>query len=460
MGKRFDMLLAPAVLVSLAVLLANDFLLKPALHDALTGKLSDFAGLFVFGVFWCAVFPNHRRTVAAVTALGFIYWKSPAAQPLIDAWNGLGLFPTGRVIDPTDLVALVMVPLACGYRPRPSVPTRARRMLAPGAAAACVFAFAATSLPIHSLPVTGASYTLPLTRSEVLRRVYELRLDYGDRGVPHAESARGPDTLDLTLAPARSAIVTRSQSPWRTVMVDAIVADRREGGSTITLVRASSPDKADMMVDAVRLRFERGIVEPLRRNQPSPVQPIPQVDGPDRAFAPRVLTPESLTESRARVTISLARPAHVALVEVTPDEDWRLIYPTRSEDEALLPAGTHTLATACANEPAQAPPVAPGQPVPPCARARAVTPREVGRLSRTPRRAGACHPAPTFGVGGPGTLILIATDVPLRRATLQAHVEGYCGVIYFYEPGASPLVKAVRASGSRKWASVQSMLRR
>ena len=39
MAKRFEALLAPAVLLALAVLLANDFVLKPALHDGLTGKV-------------------------------------------------------------------------------------------------------------------------------------------------------------------------------------------------------------------------------------------------------------------------------------------------------------------------------------------------------------------------------------------------------------------------------------
>ncbi len=56
MERRFDALLAPPVLASLALLLANDLVLKPAYHNAATGKLSDVAGLFVFVlVFWLTV---------------------------------------------------------------------------------------------------------------------------------------------------------------------------------------------------------------------------------------------------------------------------------------------------------------------------------------------------------------------------------------------------------------------
>ena len=85
MVRRLDALLAPPALGALALLLLNDFVLKPAFHNALTGKLSDFAGLFLFAVFWIAVFPRHRGLVVLATAAGFVFWKSPAAQPLIDA---------------------------------------------------------------------------------------------------------------------------------------------------------------------------------------------------------------------------------------------------------------------------------------------------------------------------------------------------------------------------------------
>ncbi len=458
MRKRFDVLLTPAVLVSLAVLLANDFVLKAAFHDALTGKLSDFAGLFVFGVFGCAVFPRHRGRVAALTTLGFVFWKSPAVQPLIDAWNGLGLVRVGRVVDVTDLVALLAVPIACAYRGRAGEAVRWRRVLAPGVAAACVFAFAATSVLHLPVPIAGVPYAVPLTRGEVLRRIYDLRLGFHDADTPPGESAQGPDTLNLTLPPAVDASGA-VRPAWDVITVTVVVADAPGGESTLALVSASGSEVKRMAPDSVRRRFEAEIVEHVRRNEPGRVHVSPYVAGNEPSFAPRILAPRSLAEPRASVTVSLARPAYVALVEVTPDGAWRLLYPVTAEDEGRLDAGSHTLATACAGEP-DADPAAPGRPVPPCARARAVTPRDVGMLSRTPRPAGGCDTGPSFGVGGPGMLVLVATDVPLRRATLQAHVDGYCGSTYAFSPELSPLVKAVRASGGRHWAVVEGMLRR
>jgi hypothetical protein len=84
-----DRLLSPWLLFGLAVLLINDLFLKRTLSNALTGKLSDFAGLFVFPLFWSALLPRWRGTIHTATGIAFIVWKSPAAQPFIDAWNNL-----------------------------------------------------------------------------------------------------------------------------------------------------------------------------------------------------------------------------------------------------------------------------------------------------------------------------------------------------------------------------------
>ena len=51
----------PALLLTTAVLLLNDHVWKAAYGSALTGKLSDVAGLLAFA--WCAaaVLPRRRR---------------------------------------------------------------------------------------------------------------------------------------------------------------------------------------------------------------------------------------------------------------------------------------------------------------------------------------------------------------------------------------------------------------
>jgi hypothetical protein len=65
---------------ALLLLLLNDFWLKGLFGNWFTGKLSDFAGLFVFAMFWMAIFPSHRTKIGVLTAVAFAFWKSPLSQ--------------------------------------------------------------------------------------------------------------------------------------------------------------------------------------------------------------------------------------------------------------------------------------------------------------------------------------------------------------------------------------------
>jgi hypothetical protein len=141
-----DRLLSPWLLLGLAVLLANDLLLKRTFSNMLTGKLSDFAGLFVFPLFWSALLPSWRGPIHVATGAAFILWKSPGAQPLIDAWNGLMPWDIGRTIDWTDLIALLVIPAAYLHAAAPrAAPFQALRRWRPAVIGAALFAFAATS---------------------------------------------------------------------------------------------------------------------------------------------------------------------------------------------------------------------------------------------------------------------------------------------------------------------------
>lgn len=99
-------------IAAVIVLLLNDFLFKDLYGNWWTGKLSDFAGLIVFSLFWTALFPKHKNKIFWSVAMVFIYWKSSYSQPFIDFWNNTGLLPISRVVDYTDLIALSVLPLA------------------------------------------------------------------------------------------------------------------------------------------------------------------------------------------------------------------------------------------------------------------------------------------------------------------------------------------------------------
>lgn len=76
-------LLSPLFLFSLIVLLLNDHYLKAQFHNFLTGKLSDFAGLFIFPLFFAAFFPKRRLSIYFFAGFFFVFWKSPLSQSFL-----------------------------------------------------------------------------------------------------------------------------------------------------------------------------------------------------------------------------------------------------------------------------------------------------------------------------------------------------------------------------------------
>jgi hypothetical protein len=103
-----------AFVAALAILLLNDLALKAAFPGALTGKLSDFAGMAMVGMLVLA--PQRGRDAFWYCLLGvlFVWWKGPASDSLIAFVRGIGYNDFGRVIDYTDLFALAILP-ACSF---------------------------------------------------------------------------------------------------------------------------------------------------------------------------------------------------------------------------------------------------------------------------------------------------------------------------------------------------------
>ncbi len=150
--RRHNLLLHPLFLLSLFLLLLNDISLKYEFHNGFTGKLSDFTGLFVFTLFWMAIFPRHKWQVTLATALIFTWWKSPLSSPFIHSWNEIMPVPITRVIDYWDLTALTMLPLAwllarIDYNPQ----IKYRRIFIPLVGCIALFSFCFTSPPRYAL---------------------------------------------------------------------------------------------------------------------------------------------------------------------------------------------------------------------------------------------------------------------------------------------------------------------
>ena len=94
MNRPGDLLLSPWALVSVAIILINDHVLKDAFRNTLTGKLSDIAGVFLFPLLLLSVLEVLRRSLVgraaiawsiSVTGIGFAAVKMVA--PVGDAYE-------------------------------------------------------------------------------------------------------------------------------------------------------------------------------------------------------------------------------------------------------------------------------------------------------------------------------------------------------------------------------------
>ncbi len=164
-------LLSPLFLLSLIILLVNDFYLKAQFHNFFTGKLSDIAGLFIFPLFLTAFFSKRKLLVYGLTAFLFIFWKSPFSEILIDFWNSLTSLNIGRIIDYTDFFALLILPVSYFYSEREMrelyTVSFARRILASFVVIISVFAFTATSLVKDKTIYLDEQYKLSRGKSEI-----------------------------------------------------------------------------------------------------------------------------------------------------------------------------------------------------------------------------------------------------------------------------------------------------
>jgi hypothetical protein len=170
-ARRYDgcvpsLLLHPLPLAAIALTAVNDHLLKGAgvLPGWLTGKLSDFAGLFFFPIAvvaaWRAVTRGRwPRVDAAMPAIAAAITGAFMALFKLSPWVCARL-PVSIVADPSDLLALPMLPLACWWiaarqRQRQPRATRWARLAALGAAAL-------TSGATSPMPVTHYYRPLPI----------------------------------------------------------------------------------------------------------------------------------------------------------------------------------------------------------------------------------------------------------------------------------------------------------
>ena len=165
---------APLFLAGLVTLLLNDFYLKYAYPNDLTGKLSDFAGLFIFPFFFSAFRPQSKKSIYLATAVVFIIWKSEISQPWIEFMNsiGIGIY---RTVDYSDFLAVTILPLSYRYFKNEYYSYANNSKISTASLAAIsLFSFCATSLPRQEVEIradTDKTFVLNLSKAEVFSRL-------------------------------------------------------------------------------------------------------------------------------------------------------------------------------------------------------------------------------------------------------------------------------------------------
>ncbi len=109
--RNRHLLLNYIFLACLALLLLNDHLFKTAFSNWVTGKLSDAAGIILLPLLLAYLFPVIRYHAIWISAAMFIFWKSPFSAGLIDVYNQVAPIQITRVVDYSDLLVLLLLPI-------------------------------------------------------------------------------------------------------------------------------------------------------------------------------------------------------------------------------------------------------------------------------------------------------------------------------------------------------------
>ncbi|MDR2954408.1 MAG: hypothetical protein LBV43_04940 [Prevotella sp.] len=136
----------PLFIISVILLLCNDFYFKQAYGNVITGKLSDFAGLLAFPFFFSCLLPSWRKYIHILTAILFVWWKSSLAQPIIDVVNSVGI-PVSRVVDFSDNIALISILISYLLLSKEIEFKKINTALSSVIVVVSSFSFMATSLP-------------------------------------------------------------------------------------------------------------------------------------------------------------------------------------------------------------------------------------------------------------------------------------------------------------------------
>lgn len=180
------LLLHPTFLFALTILVLNDNWWKYSFPGWLTGKLSDFAGILVFTILLFVFMPGKRILAACMAALAFVWWKSPLSEPVINWINAYAHLPVKRVVDYSDDVALLIIPVAFYIKPVAyHLSHSLKKLLEPVLLTITIAAICATTVPrmydYHYPPGYVSllkDYKTRLSKDDILRKLDSMQINY------------------------------------------------------------------------------------------------------------------------------------------------------------------------------------------------------------------------------------------------------------------------------------------
>lgn len=230
----------PLFLLALGLLILNDFVLKGYFHNALTGKLSDFAGLFAFSYFLSVFFKNKKniKWVYSLVGLFFVFWKSAYSAGFIHLINQSPLH-IGRVVDYTDLWALLTLPASYFYR---ISERRSFKIWHPslkyGIVLMSCFAFVATS----SLPKTtklnlksGKTYQTSIPKDSVVKKL-KLHQVKDSLYSTFLSVEKRNSTVDLNV------VLAKREKERTRIKLDSILSFTNQDNSVLSILNTSKRD--------------------------------------------------------------------------------------------------------------------------------------------------------------------------------------------------------------------------
>lgn len=246
----------------LLLLVLNDHVLKPALGNWWTGKLSDAAGIILLPLLLGFLFPRLQRHVLWISALFFVWWKSPLSTGFIQWYNTWAAINITRVIDYTDLWVLLLLPVShyVIHRVNASHALAIHRVHPAFILLPAMFAFMATSPPYYyryqrtggNLYCLNCYVNIKLTQEEIVHKLAEAQIVFDSVMKLSDTVFTGVDTAH---APAKLYKINELVIDGDTLRnVDLTMVDRRPGKTRIYFTGMQVKEDLSEMYVMIKLR--------------------------------------------------------------------------------------------------------------------------------------------------------------------------------------------------------------